>query len=444
MLKPPRNANYAATVVELKSFAQLAGCDRIQAAFIFGCQVIVGKDVKAGDVGLFFPVETALSHEFLANNNLYRNPEHGNVDKTVKGFFEQHGRVKCVRFRGHKSEGFWIPLYSPAYCLRYLHSENFDGIEIGTTFDFIGDSEICRKYVPRRNPGKVLSAPMKKQAVLMDAIVPEQFRFHPDTEQLRRNLHKIRHGAYISVSDKWHGTSVVISKVLVKRKLTWYEVLAQKLGVKVQTSQYGLVYSSRRVIKNAGGIDNTRRNDFYTEDIWGIVAREVEHKIPDGYTLYGEIVGFTPDGSPIQKGYHYGCNVGNHRFVVYRVTVTNTAGQVLELSWPQMKEFCNFRELETVPELYYGPAEDIITFSEDADEWDSDILSVLESRWVHDQMCEYNNHEVPAEGIVVRIDHLDHCEAFKLKSFEFLSRETKSLDKGEIDTETEQSETEGA
>ena len=45
---------------------------------------------------------------------------------------------------------------------------------------------------------------------------------------------------------------------------------------------------------------------------------------------------------------------------------------------------------------------------------------------------------VPAEGIVIRIDHLDRCEAYKLKSFAFLEGETKALDAGETDLETEE------
>ena len=42
--------------------------------------------------------------------------------------------------------------------------------------------------------------------------------------------------------------------------------------------------------------------------------------------------------------------------------------------------------------------------------------------------------------MVVRVDHLHECEAYKLKNFRFLERETKLLDKGELDLETSQSE----
>ena len=108
----PKNPNYAATVVKLDQFVKLDNCDNVQAAIIFSNSVIVGKNCQAGDVGLFFPVECALSHEFLSNNNLYRHSQFGNIDATKTGFFEQNRRIKAMRFRGNKSEGFWIPLSS--------------------------------------------------------------------------------------------------------------------------------------------------------------------------------------------------------------------------------------------------------------------------------------------------------------------------------------------
>lgn len=96
-LGTPKNRNYAAVVVALQNFVDLPNCDNVKAALIFGNSVIVGKDTKTGDVGVFFPVETQLLREFLANNNLFRKPEWGNVDQEKKGFFEEHGRVKAKR-----------------------------------------------------------------------------------------------------------------------------------------------------------------------------------------------------------------------------------------------------------------------------------------------------------------------------------------------------------
>ena len=70
-INKPKNENYAAIVVEIKTLIPLEKCDNVQAAIIMGNQVIVSKSVKIGDVGLYFPLECALSKEYLSNNNLY-------------------------------------------------------------------------------------------------------------------------------------------------------------------------------------------------------------------------------------------------------------------------------------------------------------------------------------------------------------------------------------
>lgn len=428
------NKNYCAIVVALSKFVDLANCDNIKAALIFGNQVIVSKAAAEGDVGLFFPVETQLSKEFLGANNLFRKPEWGNSDPEKKGFFEEHGRIKAVKFRGHKSEGFWIPLNSLIYL--EVGSWKASELSVGQEFNTICGFEICRKYVPKRNHGSQRQLGPRK-ARKEDRIVDGQFRFHLDTENLRRNIHKIQPDSYISISDKWHGTSAVFANVLVKRELKWYEKLLKRLGVQVLDTHYGLTWSSRRVVK---GVEEEieGKQHFYDTDVWGVVAKEVGPLLPKGYTVYGEIVGFTPDGAPIQPGYHYGCTEKAHRFLVYRVTVTNPDGKVVELSWSQMKEFCERSGLEMVKEIYFGLA--FKNEGHSLEEWQEWLLRTLESKFVYDQPCQHNNNEVPAEGIVVRIDRLDSCESYKLKNFAFLERETKLLDKGEVDTETAEAE----
>lgn len=99
------NVNYTATVVRLSTFVDLKGCDNVKGALIFHNQVILSKTHQEGELGIYFPVECALSPEFLKRNNLYREASL-NADPTKKGFFELNGRVRAVKFRGHKSEGF--------------------------------------------------------------------------------------------------------------------------------------------------------------------------------------------------------------------------------------------------------------------------------------------------------------------------------------------------
>jgi len=441
-LETPKNVNYAATVVELKDFVDLPNCDNVKHALIFGNSVVVSKACQAGEKGLYFPVECQLSPEFMGANNLFRHAEWGNVDPLKSGFFEQHGRVKAVKFRGNKSEGFFINLS----CLDYISKSAYTYVEVGDTVDKFGTHEICSKYIVGKS-GNGTGLPNTKAAELKDSFVDGQFKFHFDTDNLRKNIHKIQPIDVISISDKWHGTSAIYGKLLVNHQFGFFSKLLKKAGIRLEESTYKFAYSSRKVVKCVG--------EKFGDDVWGVVAKEIEDKIPASYTVYGEIVGYKPDGSAIQaasggRAYHYGCAEREHKFVVYRVKTTNIEGKTLELTWPQMKQFCNKYGLQMVHELFYGPVTDILSFEPYAKEienpklalstWQSDLLMEIEKLYMKDDMCVFNNNEVPAEGVVVRIDRLDECDSFKLKSFLFLMDETKKNDAGVIDMETQEAE----
>src|SRR5699024_4707956 len=76
--------------------------------------------------------------------------------------------------------------------------------------------------------------------------------------------------------------------------------------------------------------------------------------LPKGYTLYGELLGYTPTGQVIQKKYDYGCRQGEMKLEVYRVTHTTPDGLTTELSYPQIKEFCDKVELNASHLFFYG------------------------------------------------------------------------------------------
>lgn len=470
----PKNKNYCGVIVRLENFVELANCDNVKAALIFGNSVIVAKGVQAGEVGVFFPVETALSAQFLGQNNLFRKPEWGNVDPLKKGYFEEHGRIKAVTFRGHKSEGFWIPLESLSYL--GLPLEEFP---VGAEFDYVNDTEICKKYIPKRNKVSNPCAPKGKNKSVKDKLVEGQFSFHIDTAQLGRNMHRIEPSTIISISDKWHGTSAIFSNVLIQKPnmadallpLFSYEYLSRKwpkvastlwtvgsslvdmltaverkigvwFGADPQPTQYGFTWASRRVIKGVNGEAKKGSIHFYSDDIWSIVGKKIEPLVPKGYTIYGEIVGYMPDGGMIQKGYHYGCQPGSHRFLVYRITSVNADGKVIELSWQAMKEFCAKFGLEFVKEFYFGRADGFLPMApgQNEAEWQDAFLKTVQDKYVRDEMCPHNNMEVPLEGVIVRVERYSECEAYKLKSFLFKKRESEAADKGELDVETAESE----
>ena len=89
-LKVPKNGNYAAVVVEIKNIVTLENCDNVVAALIMGNQVIVNKETKIGDVGLYFPLETQLTDAYLSNNNLYKDAEYYFSSKFSQLKLENH------------------------------------------------------------------------------------------------------------------------------------------------------------------------------------------------------------------------------------------------------------------------------------------------------------------------------------------------------------------
>ena len=66
--------------------------------------------------------------------------------------------------------------------------------------------------------------------------------------------------------------------------------------------------------------------------------------------------------------------------------------------------------------------------------WRESFLIAMSKEYLERQ-CKYCVNKVPAEGICVRIDGKQSYMTYKLKSKAFLLKETKDLDKGEINIE---------
>lgn len=452
-IKEPKNQNYAAIVVEIKTLVPLEKCDNVQGAIIMGNQVVVSKDVKVGDIGLYFPLECALSKEYLSNNNLYRKPEL-NADPKQKGYFEENGRIRCVRFRGHKSEGLFMPMLSIDFAFKNANSYGFN---LGDCFDELNEVPICSKYVVKTNrtPGQPGSKKTRDTKKYESKLVENQFRFHQDTSMLYRNLHRIEPNSLISCTYKLHGTSGISSYVLCKQPITkfdrvkeWLWNMSYKIGnlfrdtrysFKINNTKYDYIYSSRKVIKNEELNPNAQH--FYNEDIWGIAHNEVKDFLQKGMTFYYEIVGFLPNGGSIQKDYDYGCEPTKHAVYIYRITSTNVDGKVIEFSAKQVQDFCKKNGLNAVPELYYGYAKDLFPYvNSDGDNiipdenWSEVFLNWIKSKY-NEKDCYMCSNKVVEEGVVIRIENLEF-EAYKQKSFAFYQHESKMLDQNIEDIES--------
>lgn len=442
-------SNYLAKVVRLSNIRKHPNADKLQLTSVDNQTVVVGLNAKEGDEYIFFPLETAINKKFLAFTNSFSDPLL-NSDGKTKGFFNDKGRVKAIKLRGTPSEGYLVPIKdflawtqaNPAeWAEADFNGKEFDSVDFIVYDGDLGTTNVtelvCEKYVPYTIVKGPANAPKQKKELRHNRIVPGQFHFHVDTAQLKKNIHMIRPEDTITISEKLHGTSVVISNVLVNRKLKWYEKLLKRLGVKIQDKEYDMVYSSRSVIKNAYEVPKTH-NHFYKEDVWGLAAKRVYPFLKPGMTAYAEIVGYTPNGTCIQKGYDYGCSQGDFEVYIYRMTQIDPFGNVLELTTNQIKRFVDgtgTKMIKMVPVRWHGIAHQYVP---GLGSFHDELLKELTDTYL-EKPCQMCKNNVPAEGVVVTVE-ADQFQAYKLKSWAFFEGETKALDKGEVDIETEQSQ----
>jgi tRNA-binding EMAP/Myf-like protein len=437
------STNYVCTVVEIKNLFPIEGADKIQRCVVNGNDVVVSKDVKLGDKMLYFVSGTKLNEDYCKYNNLLDKAESNN-DTTKKGFIShKQFRVKAIKLRGIVSDGMLMPLESLGFDGNAWDSD----LKPGDEFTDINGISICEKYfVPIRNSNPGGKAPAKQPKI--SRLVENQFFLHNDTDNLRKNIHKLNANDIIGIHYKKHGTSAVFGNVLVKKNLKWYEKLAKKLGLNVIDTHYDIVYSSRKVVKNEY-LNPNQDGGFYGEDIWGVVAKEINHLIPKNWTLYGEILGYTPSGAFIQDGFDYGCQKGEHKFYVYKISVVNPDGQVIYLTDKQIQEWCEKVGLlfkDTF--IYYGMVDsifesreymdwDVLVRDQEYDSWKENLLAFLEFKY-NEKDCYMCVNKVPEEGIILRIEKLEHYEAYKLKSKRFILGESEAQEKGQENLEDNQ------
>lgn len=427
-----KNPNYLAKVVKLPELRAHPNADKLAVVTIDGQNVITGKDAEAGALYIYFPLECKINGGYLSFSNSYSDGDL-NRDKTVKSFFQKQGRVKTIRLRGMISEGYVAPVKT----VEEWMGVKFDESMTGTEFDTIDGTLFVEKYVLVKKETQDAGARKKQGQVKRESkLVDNQFRLHVETAQLKKNIHNINPDDYISISEKYHGTSFVAGKVLCKKPLKWYEKCLMTLGVNIVNTHYDLVFSSRKVIKNAYADQKTQ--DFYDSNVWESVAKKLEPFMKDGISFYGEIVGQTKSGGWIQKEYDYGTQPLCNDYLIYRITYTNASGDVFEFSVPQLIAYCEKYGLNKPIYHFYGKAKDLFPEITTTEDWHENLLEKMIPKYAEGD-CFLCSNKVPREGVVIRKEG-DSFEAFKLKSLAFLKKETDDLDNGVVDMESAQSE----
>ena len=371
-------------ITQLKNVRKHPNADKLMLADCFGNTVCVPGDTSyENQVVVYFPSDLQLSAEYCAQHDLVRRKdENGNP----AGVYLEPGKrnIRAIKLRGEKSDGITMPLDSLAYT-----GVDLSTLTVGTPITVVNGHEICCKYIPRSNV-KTRVREGNRTRKHKDPIAP-QFKEHADTEQLAYNLAAFKPGDEIEITLKIHGTSQRTANlpVLVGYKRTLWDKITRKPVTPIY--EWGGVSGTRRVV-----LDN------YEGGFYGSNAFREEHskffdgKLWKGETVYYEVAGFTHTGAPImsicdnkklndkefikQYGketvFSYGCApigldinpeyfegyieqgiVKEHpqsRVFVYRMTMTNEDGEVVEYTPDFMRYRCEQMGAECVPVFYRG------------------------------------------------------------------------------------------
>lgn len=385
--------------------------------------------------------------------------------KTMCGFMNKYGRVRCITLRGEASFGFVFGQDEMAkYCpeIKDINLEDY----IGQDFDTVNGELFIKAFVPPvkpRNERKSRGEKRNKKLSQFDRLVEGEFAFHYDTLPINRNIHLITPNTNVYCSVKLHGTSEIIGRLHVKepKRIAPHKWLWNKF---VDTTGwfknsrfidynivYGPIYSSRTVIKNRY-INKDVNSGYYSKDIWSEYGDIIYPYLSEGMTVYGEICGYiTGTQQMIQKHYDYGCQEGENIIMFYRISTIDEGGSKYEweinevYDWTvklieRMKEAGdeNWKRIHPIDILYHGTFGDLYPEIDTESHWHEEVLEKLKQDKTHFGMDELEplcNNEVPREGFVIRIENDSINEALKCKSEAFFFKESLMMDAGEVDIE---------
>ena len=447
---------YVAYVTQLKNLRKHPNADRLLLGECFGNTVCVGLEYKDpddggtyayidGEVGIYFPTDGQLSVAFCEANNLVRKKD--DAGNNIGGYMDPDKRnVTSIRLRGEKSDGLFLPLC----CLTTFG--DITTLKVGDTIDVFNGHEICTKYIPRRNirSGNGHSGVNKTRK--KKAPIAPLFSEHADTEQLAYNLGAFKPGDLVEITLKMHGTSQRTGYLptLKGYKRTLWDRITRKDGTPIY--DWGYVSGTRRVVLEDfdGGFYGS--NSFREKH-----SKVFEGKLRKGETVYYEVVGFTDSSTPImatcdnkklndkdfikQYGdtttFSYGClpfgfEVKEYEeswvmptmefkpksdIYVYRMTMTNEDGDVVEYTPDFMRYRCEQMGIKTVPVMWSGFIPEHPGSKTDP--------TITAGEWIKNVAEMYYDGPDPVgkthvrEGVVVRVLNRPGFCAFKHKNFEF-------------------------
>ena len=416
---------YNAYVTTIKNLRKHPNADRLQLGECFGNTVCVSMEYTDGQIGVYFPTDGQLSVEFADANNLLRKKD---VDgNNIGGYMDPNKRnVTSIRLRGEKSDGLFLPLT----CLESFG--DVSNLKVGDVITTFNGHEICTKYIPHRNIRSGHPTDGNRTRKKKAPIAP-LFTEHADTEQLAYNLGAFQAGDQIEITLKMHGTSQRTGYLPVFKgyKRSLWDKIMKRDGTPIY--EWGYVSGTRRtVLENFDG-------GFYGSNLFREQhSKFFEGKLHKGEEVYYEVVGFTDTGAPIMASasnkklndkafikqygetttFSYGCEPAQSELYVYRMTMTNEDGDIVEYTPDFMRYRCEQMGCKYVPVMYKG-------FIPDEINGEIHMNNFTPGEWIMNIAEKYYAGPDPIgkthtrEGVVVRIVNKPKFCAYKHKNFEF-------------------------
>lgn len=415
-------------VVEVQKLRPHTNADKMQIATFFGNDTCIDLNTKIGDIGIYFPTDLQLSVEFAEYNNLLRKKDaEGN---SIGGYMDPDKRnVTSIRLRGEKSDGLFLPITCLDYCFEDGAAAH---LKIGDTIDVVNGHDICIKYIPRRNPARMGNINEGNKTRKKKVAVAPLFTEHADTEQLAYNLAAFKSGDLVEITLKMHGTSQRTAYLPVFKgyKRSFMDKIMRREGTPIY--DWGYVSGTRRVV-----LDDYEGGFYGSNAFRERHSKVFEGKLHKGEEVYYEVVGYTDTGAPImgdcankklndkafikQYGeitrFSYGCDSPFSELYVYRMTITNEDGDVVEYTPDYMRYRCEQMGVKTVPVMWIGFIPENPASAED------DTISAGE--WIRNVAERFYDGPDPIgkthvrEGVVCRIINRPKFAAYKHKNFAF-------------------------
>ena len=469
---------YCGFVTTLVNVRKHPNADKLQLADCLGNTTCVGLDAMEGDLMLYFPADGQLSLDFCIKNHLLRKLPDGTPDT---GYLEHDKRhVKTIRLRGEPSDGIAMPLTAlePFGDISTLsvgdRIDIFNGVEICRKYIPRGQKYRGGAGGNRTRKAKVPTAPLFAEHADTEQLNYNLDAFKSgDLVEITLKMHGTsQRTGYLPVlkgySDSWH---------CKLRNWIWFHFnrITQKNDL---NTTFDKMKHDGEPIYDWGYVTGTRRTvlDDYDGGYYGSNAFREAHskvfegKLLKGETVYYEVVGFTDTGVPIMSEcnnaktndpefikrygdttvFSYNCHpegkinievkdlpctietdngtiTSNHvtaeiavpqsDLYVYRMTMTNEDGDVVEYVPDQVRHRCEQMGIKCVPLFWKG------IIPENPASYNDPTISAGE--WIKSLAEHYYDGPDPIgkthvrEGVVVRIVNRPKFTAYKTKNFSF-------------------------